>query len=135
MTNRYLIIQTIVILITELASCQAKKSVRQTDTITELAVHYLNTNMPDSFYKLTDKEFEKKITPTMWTSVYKEKIVPLLPLNNVTFITSNDSVSVYKLDGKEPITCYVSLDKQNKLSKFYFRPYQGEIKTVIMNEN
>ena len=57
----------------------------------------------------------------------------LLPLTNVTFIIGNDSVSTYKVDGKIPLNYFVSLDKQNKINKFYFLPYQKEIKAVSMN--
>lgn len=133
--RHYLIIQPLIILMTGLASCQPKNPVSETDAITKLAVHYLNANMPDSLYQLTDKEFAKHITQAMWVSSYKEKIVPLLPLTNVTFITSNDSVSIYKVDGKVPLTCYVRLDKHNQLTKFYFAPYQDEIKSVTLSES
>ncbi len=133
--HRYLIIQTIIILMTGLASCQPKNPVSETDAITKLAVHYLNGKMPDSLYKLTDKDFSKRITPAAWISSYEEKVVPLLPLSNVTFITNSDSVSIYKVDGKVPLTLYVSIDKQGKLHKFYFAPYQDEVKSVTLSES
>ena len=125
-TYRHLIIQTIIVLITGLVSCQSIVSDKKTDSVTKLAIHYLNANRPDSFYKLTGEGFRKHITSTLSASIYKEKIAGLLPLTNLTFITKNDSASVYKVDGKIPLNCYISLDKQNKLNKFNFLPYQKE---------
>jgi len=132
-TYRHLIIQTIIVLITGLVSCQSIVSDKKTDSVTKLAIHYLNANRPDSFYKLTGEGFRKHITSTLSASIYKEKIAGLLPLTNLTFITKNDSASVYKVDGKIPLNCYISLDKQNKLNKFNFLPYQKELQSASMS--
>ncbi|MHB8208778.1 serine hydrolase domain-containing protein [Mucilaginibacter sp.] len=134
-TNRNLIIQATLFLMVGLISCQSKISEQKTDAITKLVIHCLNTNKPDSVYQLTDEKYRKHMTLVRWASTYKEQISGLLPLTNLTFITGNDSVSVYKIDGKIPLNCYISLDKQNKISKFYFTPYQEAIKPVSMDVN
>lgn len=132
-TYRSLVVPSIIFFITGLVSCQSTVLDKKTDSVTKLAMHYLNANMPDSFYKLTGEGFRKHITPTLSASIYKEKISGLLPLTNLTLITNNDSVSVYKVDGKIPLNWFVSLDKQNKINKFYFLPYQNDLKPVSMS--
>ena len=117
----YLIIQPYIILMIGLFSCQSQTPASKTDVIIKLAVHYLNANMPDSLYQLTDKEFAKHITQVMWVSSYKEKIVPLLPLTNVTFITSNDSVSIYKVDAKCPLPAMFALISITNWPSFILR--------------
>jgi CubicO group peptidase (beta-lactamase class C family) len=133
-TYRNPIVHAIIFLMIGLVSCQSQTPEQKTDAITKLVIHFLNTNKPDSAYQLTDQELRKHMTAIRWASVYKEQISGLLPLNNVTFITGNDSVSVYKVDGKISLNCYISLDKQSKIRKFYFAPYQSEIKSVSMND-
>jgi CubicO group peptidase (beta-lactamase class C family) len=132
-TIRNLIIQAILFLMVGLVSCQSEPPKQKTDAITKLVIHCLNANKPDSVYQLTDEKYRKHMTLVRWASTYKEQISCLLPLKNLTFITSNDSVAVYKVDGEIPLNCYISLDKQNKINKFYFTPYQEEIKAVCMD--
>jgi len=132
-TYRTLIVQSVIFFITGLVSCRSTVLDKKTDSVTKLAIHYINANRPDSFYQLTGEGFRKHITPTLLASIYKEKLAGLLPLTNLTFITTNDSVSVYKVDGKIPLNFYVSLDKQNKINKFYLLPYQKDLKPVSMS--
>jgi len=134
-TFRNPIVHAIILLMIGLVSCQSQTPEQKTDAITKLVIHYLNTNKPDSVYLLADQEVRKHMTAIRWASTYKEQYSSLLPLTNLTFITSNDSVSVYKVDGRIPLNCYISLDKQNKISKFYFAPYQEAIKSVSMTDS
>jgi len=131
-TYRYVVILTaIYISITSLASCQSKTVDPQTDSVFKLAIHYLNTNKPDSFYQLTDQKFRKQVTPNFWASFYEKKISTVLPLTNLTFIARNDSVSQYKVHGKIPLNCYIGLDKQHKIDSFNFTLYQDGIKPTV----
>ena len=122
---RYLFIQIILtVSIISLAGCNSNTVDRQTDSVLKLAIHYLNTNKPDSFYQLTDRKFQKQVPPNMWASIYKQKLSTALPLTNLTFITRNDSVSQYRVDGKIPLNCYIGLDKQSKIDNFNFTLYE-----------
>jgi hypothetical protein len=113
--DRYLFIQIILtVSIISLAGCNSNTADHQTDSVFKLAIHYLNTNKPDSFYQLTDQKFQKKVPPNMWASIYKQKLSTALPLTNLTFITRNDAVSQYRVDGKIPLNCYIGVDKQSK---------------------
>ena len=49
-TYRNVIVQSI-ICITGLVGCQSVVSDKKTDSVARLAIHYLNTNKPDSFYQ------------------------------------------------------------------------------------
>ena len=118
-------------LIIGLLSCNSNVvSNKKTDTVTKLAIRYLNEHKPDSVYQLFGNKFKKLMPPAYWASCYKERLAGLLPLTHVTFITGNDSASIYKIDGKMPLNCYVSLDKQNKISWINLLPYQEGIKPV-----
>ena len=129
---RYFVILTVIIIsMTSLSGCQSKTADRQTDSVFKLAIHYLNTNKPDSFYQLTDRKFQKQVTPNFWTSFYKQKLSNILPLTNLTFIARNDSVSQYKVYGKIPLNCYIGLDKQGKIDIFNFTPYQDGITPAV----
>lgn len=131
-TYRYFVILTVIyISIISLASCQSKTVDTQTDSVIKLAIHYLNTNKPDSFYQLTDQKFKTQVTSGFWASYYKQKLSTMLPLTNLTFITRNDSASQYKVYGKIPLNCYIGLDKEGKIDNFNFTPYQDGIKHAV----
>jgi len=137
-TYRNVIVQSFIFFVTGLVGCRSVVpdkivSDKKTDSVTKLAIHYLNENKPDSLYQLTGERTRKHITATLLASFTKEKLPYLLPLTKVTFITKNDSVSVYKIDGKIPINFYISLDKLNKIDKFSLLPYQKELKAVAMS--
>jgi len=117
-------------LIIGLLSCNSTVFNKKTDTLTRLAIRYLNEHKPDSVYQLFGSKFKKLMPPAFWASCYKEKLAGLLPLTNVTFITGNDSASIYRIDGKMPLNCYVGLDKKNKISWINVLPYQESIKPV-----
>lgn len=116
-----------------LVGCQSTAFNKKTDTVTRLAIRYLNEHKPDSVYQLFGNKVRKHITPAYWASSYKEKMAGLLPLTNIAFVTGNDSVSIYKMDGKMPLNCYISLDKQNKINWINLLPYQESIKPVSVN--
>ena len=137
-TYRNVIAQSLIFFITGLAGCRYVVpdkivSDKKADSVTQLVIHYLNENKPDSLYQLTGERTRKHITATLLASFTKEKLPYLLPLTKVSFITKNDSVSVYKVDGKIPLNFYISLDKLNKIDKFSLLPYQKELKAVVMS--
>jgi len=119
-------------LVIGLVSCQSTAFNKKTDTVTRLAIRYLNEHKPDSVYQLFGSKFRERMTPARWASSYKEKLADLLPLTKLTFVTGNDSASIYKIDGKMPLNCYVSLDKQNKINWINLLPYQEAIKPVTI---
>src|SRR5579872_4865764 len=101
------ILAVLTISIIILAGCKPKSADRQTEYVLKLAIHYLNTNNPDSFYQLTDQNFRKRVPPNLWASFYKQKLSTVMPIINFKFIKRNDSVSQYKADGKIPLNCYI----------------------------
>jgi len=129
---RYFVILTVVIIsATNLTGCNSSTIDLQTDSVLKLAIHYLNTNKPDSFYQLTDQTYRKQVTPDFWASFYKKKLSTVLPLANLTFIARNDSASQYKVYGKIPLNCYIRLDKQSKIEIFNFTLYQDGTKPAV----
>src|SRR5690349_16613885 len=101
--RRLLAIKTVFVLLLGLAGCKSTSSEQKIDTIAKLTIRYMNENKPDSVYFLLGEAFRKQITATTWASIYNEQLSYLLPLKNLTLISRDDSVSTYKVDGKQPL--------------------------------
>lgn len=131
--HRHFILQIAFLLLLGLASCKPAGSKQKTDAITKLAIRYLNENKPDSTYALIGEAYKKRIPPTAWASIYIKQLSGLLPLENLTLVSSNDSLSTYKVNARvslngeivvRPFQLVVgSLDKYGKISSIALLPY------------
>ena len=54
-----------------------------------------------------------------------------MPITNLKFITRNDSVNQYRVDGKIPLNCYIGLDKQGKIDNFNFSLIEDGAKPAV----
>jgi hypothetical protein len=105
-------------------SCKHTSSKQKIDAIVKLTIRYINENKPDSVYSLLGESYRKQISVTTWTSIYKEQISYMLPLKNLTLISSSDSLNVYKVDGKVPFQLiFGRLDQRGKINTFALLPY------------
>ncbi|MES2277557.1 MAG: serine hydrolase domain-containing protein [Bacteroidota bacterium] len=136
-STRYrFIIQTIIVLITGLVSCQSKSSDPKMDAVMKLAIHYLNTGKSDSLYQLMGEKSRKRISRSLFIDYSDHKLSKLRPFTNLTIIGHNDSVSIYKVYAKIPLRWYVSLDKNHKFDQFFFRPSEERIvKAQALTDN
>lgn len=122
--RRLLAIKTVFVLLLSLAGCKSTGSEQKIDTIAKLTIRYMNENKPDSVYFLLGETFRKQITATKWASIYNEQLSYLLPLKNLILISRNDSVSIYKVDGKQPLQImFGNLDKHGKINTFFPSPF------------
>ncbi|MEJ7559927.1 MAG: serine hydrolase domain-containing protein [Pedobacter sp.] len=120
-------------MVTFLISCTPAVSDQKTDATARLAIRYLNDRKPDSIYELVGEAFKKRLPPAAWASVYTKQLSGLLPLENMTLVSQNDSLSIYKVDlnvslnGKiatRPFQFEVgALDKYGKISSIALHPY------------
>lgn len=116
------------------ADAQTTDNEKQTDRITRKVVAYMNANLPDSIYTFAGEEMKKKVNQQFWLSVYQNNFYPLLPFTEVLFISRTDSISKYKLQGKTPLTLFISLDKAGKVKTFLFQPWEEEAGLVKMTD-
>jgi CubicO group peptidase (beta-lactamase class C family) len=105
----------------------------KTDSVARKAIHFLNSNAPDSIYDLAGEAFKNQISPVLWKNVFANQLTPLVPFNETTFISSADGINKYKLEGKQTITFLISLDEKQKMQVFLFQPYQAEKTPAVMN--
>jgi CubicO group peptidase (beta-lactamase class C family) len=87
------------------------------------AIDILNKKMPDSLYPLAGEQLRKMISPAVWSSLFKNDVLPLLPLKDLTFQSSTDSINKYLVQGTIPLNLYFSLDKSGKIKDMNFQPY------------
>lgn len=87
------------------------------------AIDLMNKKLPDSVYSLIGDKLLKSMSPELSASLFEGAIVPLLPLKDLTFESSRDSISTYKLQGTIPLVLYFSLNSKGKISNFRFQPF------------
>ncbi|RZL10492.1 MAG: class A beta-lactamase-related serine hydrolase, partial [Pedobacter sp.] len=97
------------------------------------AIDLMNRKLPDSVYSLIGDKLRKRMSPELSASLFKDAILPLLPFRDLTFESSRDSVSIYKLQGTIPLVLYFSLDSKGKISNFSFQPFVKEVASSDMN--
>jgi CubicO group peptidase (beta-lactamase class C family) len=100
---------------------------KATNLIAIKTIELLNKKQPDSVYTMTGVIVHKTISPALWNSLFKDKVLPLLPFRDLTFESSTDSTSKYKLQGSIPLVLYISLDKTGKINNFNFQPSYKEL--------
>ena len=106
------------------ANAQTTALEKKTDTIAKLAVKYMNSNKPDSVYQLTGDFFRSQVPASTWNSIYNNQLSAIMPFTKVEFVSSRNSVNIYKLTGGIVLTYSVSLDAKNKIVNFAFVPYK-----------
>ena len=106
------------------ADAQTTAIEKKTDTIAKLAIRYMNLNKPDSVYQLTGDFFRSQIPAATWNSIYSNQLSAIMPFTKVEFVSSSNSVNIYKLTGGIVLTYSVSLDAKNKIVNFAFVPYK-----------
>ena len=123
-SNRLIMRIAIFALLLCAVSCKPKRSEQKIDDLARLTVRYINENKPDSVYSLLGETYRKQNSASTWTSMYNEHIFYMLPLKNLSLISSNDSLNVYKVDGKVPIQLILgNLDQRGKINTFSPSPY------------
>lgn len=108
-------------------SAQTTPLEQSTDRMAVRVVELLNQKKPDSLYIMAGEKLRKTITPQLWNNVFKDNILPLLPLNELNFLSAANSISKYRMKGSIPLLLYISLDKEGKLETFLVQPYIKEI--------
>jgi CubicO group peptidase (beta-lactamase class C family) len=106
----------------------------KTDVIARKAIRLFNAHQPDSIYTLAGQAFRQQITQAQWKQVVDKQFVTLLPFKNLTFKSSYNGISKYKLDAAMTLALNISLDSDGKIENFTFVPYQEEPQSAAMTD-
>ena len=132
MLKKLLFVSTLIFISYFTVSAQTTPLEKSTHQLALKAVELLNKKMTDSLYSMTGESFRKTISPTLWQSISKG-IFPLLPLRDLAFESSKDSVSKYQIQGPVALLMYISIDKAGMLKNIVFRPGEQKVAALEMS--
>ncbi|MEP7253196.1 MAG: hypothetical protein ABI683_12475 [Ginsengibacter sp.] len=116
----------ITILIINKGFSQAKIANQTTlDSISKIVIHYLQAKQADSLYALAGEHFKSQLTEENFKSIANNQVFPLNDFQQITFISTENSVNSYKVDGTPELKLLISLDGKNKLETFLIQPFNN----------
>ena len=95
------------------------------DSISTIVIHYMQAKQPDSIYSLAGENFKAHLSQESFKSVCENQVFPLNDFNNVTYITTLNGVSKYKVAGTPELQLLVGLDKDDKLETLLIQPFSA----------
>ncbi len=93
------------------------------DSISKIAIHYLQAKQTDSLYSLAGEHFRNQLTAENFKSIANNQVFPLNNFQKVTFISTENGVNIYKVEGTPTLKLLISLDEKNKLETFLVKPF------------
>ncbi len=93
------------------------------DSISKIVIHYLQDKEADSLYSLAGEHFKGQLTAENFKSIANNQVFPLNDFQKVTFISTENGVNSYKVDGTPALKLLISLDEKNKLETFLIKPF------------
>lgn len=93
------------------------------DSISKIVIHYLQDKQADSLYSLAGEHFKSQLTEENFTSIANGQVFPLNDFQKVTFISTDNGVNSYKVEGTPELKLLISLDEKNKLETFLIKPF------------
>ncbi len=120
------------VLFTQSSFAQPKTdSEKATDLKAQQLFSLLNTKKLDSAYGLMAASFKKAISAEKW-AIINGQIAAYLPLQNIEFVLSKNTVNKYKTLGSGiPFQLLVALDSTNLISTFALQPYKEEARKLV----
>ncbi len=113
--------------IAHIVRAQSKQQ-QKTDSVFVLVGKYLRTRDADSIYALAGEKFKQSLTPEMFKAVADQQLFPLGQIRQVALVSFvNNKVATYKVQFNVlTMEVLMSLDENDKLELFYFRPFKIE---------
>ena len=101
---------------------------RKNDSVFTLVYKYFNEHQAESIYSLAGEQFRKQLSPESFKQVAERQLFPLGSIRQSSLISFvNNKMSTYKLEfDSGTLQLLMTLDKQEKLELFLFKPYQPE---------
>jgi len=101
---------------------------QQTDSIFQLISSHLKDKNADAIYALTGDQFKKALSLDAFKSVANEQLFPLGEIKQASLTSFiNNKTAIYKVQFELlTMEVLISLDENDKLDLFYFRPFKIE---------
>jgi CubicO group peptidase (beta-lactamase class C family) len=97
------------------------------DSVCKLVVKYFNERSPQQLYLLAGEDFKHALTEEAFTNVCNKNLFPLGEIKQTIFEKDETGVSRYKaVFSSATLTLFLSLDKNDKIAVFLFKPYRNE---------
>jgi CubicO group peptidase (beta-lactamase class C family) len=114
-------------LITLAVSAQSRQQ-QKTDSVLKLVNRYLIMKNPDSIYALGGDKFKKALSPEAFKNIAVQQLFPLGEMKQASLTSFvNNKVATYKIQfDVVTMDVLMSLDENDNLEVFYFRPYKIE---------
>jgi CubicO group peptidase (beta-lactamase class C family) len=116
-----------VLLFTGLLLFAQQNQQQKTDSVCKLMQAFFNEKNPGKIYELTGEAFRKEISGEAFQNIFKNNLQPLGELKNAVFENHTAGISRYKaIFGMMNLTLLLSLDNNDKIQVFLFKPYSDE---------
>ena len=97
------------------------------DSVCELVKKYFNEKSSSQLYSLTGQAFKTALSPDAFKTVCDNNLFPLGEMKQVLYEKNDNGVSKYKaVFGSVNLSLLISLDKNDKIELFLFKPYIDE---------
>jgi len=93
------------------------------DSISAIVIHYMQAKQADSIYALAGEQFRSKISAADFRSISDTQVFPLNDFKNVTYVSTTNGISKYKIAGTPDLQLFISLDEENKLATLLIQTY------------
>lgn len=95
------------------------------DSISAIVIHYLQAKQPDSIYALAGENFKSQLTQETFKSIAETQVFPLNNFQNVSYISTTNGISKYKVAGTPDLQLLVGLDNANKLQTLLIQQFNN----------
>ena len=100
---------------------------KKIDSVLQLMRKAFNEKSASSLYALTGEAFKKAISQEQFTAIGQNNLFPLGQMPEPKFISTTNGINKYKIDfDAASLALYLSLDDQDKIQTFLFKPYIDE---------
>lgn len=97
------------------------------DSVCLLVKQYFNEKSSSKIYELTGQAFKKELSPDAFKNICDNNLFPLGEMKKTDFQSHTNGVSKYKaIFSSLNLSLYLSLDKNDKIEAFLFKPYTDE---------
>src|ERR1700755_3187001 len=102
---------------------------RKNDSVFTLVMKYFNERQADPIYSLAGEQFKKELSADAFKRVADGQLFTLGPIRQSSLVSFlNNKLSTYRLEfDSGTLQLLMTLDKQDKLELFLFKPYQLEL--------
>jgi CubicO group peptidase (beta-lactamase class C family) len=103
---------------------------QKTDSVYQLVKKQFNAKNADSLYTLAGAALKKDLIIETFRNICNNNLFPLGKITGETLVSfQNNKIATYKLtfDTSDPFNLLMSLDDEDKLQLFLFKPYQQPV--------